>query len=107
MRIVVGVVLPVFALLLLAAHFFRAGQLPLAVLSCGLIALAFIRRPWAATVLQVSLWLGTLEWVRTAWLIAARRAAEGQPYARMLVILGLVAALTLLAALTFRQKRVH
>jgi hypothetical protein len=104
MRIAAMMTLPALALLLLAAHFFRAGLLPLAALSFGMIALLFVRRPWAATALQVALCLGTVEWLRTAWLIAARRVAEGQPYARMLVILGSVAAFTLLAALAFRRE---
>ena len=105
MRIAAVIALPALALLLLAAHFFRAGLLPLAALSVGSIGLLFVRRPWAATALQAGLWLGTLEWLRTAWLIAARRAAEGQPYARMLFILGAVAAVTLLAALVLRHEK--
>jgi len=48
MRIAAMMTLPALALLLLAAHFFRAGLLPL-----------------------VALCLGTVEWLRTAWLIAA------------------------------------
>ena len=105
MRRVVVIALPALALLLLAAHFFRAGLLPLSVLSVGLTGLLFVRHPWAATALQAALWLGTLEWLRTAWLIAARRAAQGQPFARMLVILGAVAAVTLLAALVLRHDK--
>lgn len=91
---------PGLALLLLAAHFFRAGLVPFAGLSAALVVLLFVRAPWAARVLQVALAVGTLEWLRTAWIFAAARAAADQPYARLLVIIGTVAVLTALAAWT-------
>jgi hypothetical protein len=47
---------------------------------------------------QFALAVGTFEWLRTAWVFAAARAAADQPYARLLVIIGTVAALTALAA---------
>ncbi len=90
--------LPGLALLLLAAHFFRAGLVPLAGLSAALVVLLFVRAPWAARVLQVALAVGTIEWVRTAWVFAAARAAAEEPYARLLGIIGTVAAVTALAA---------
>ena len=90
--------LPALALLLLAAHFFRGGQVPLAAISCGLIALVFVPRRWAALLLRAALALGSIEWLRTAWILFERRALAGQPYTRMLVILGAVAAFTAVAA---------
>lgn len=96
--------LPVLALLLLGAHFFRAGLVPLTVVCLGLIALLFVRARWAWLALQSSLWLGTLEWLRTAWVFAAARAESGQPYARLLLILGAVALVTALAALAVRTR---
>ncbi len=98
MRPVLHMLLPALALLLLAAHFFRGGLFPLAAISFGLIALVPVSRPWAALLLRTALALGTLEWLRTAWDLAGRRALAGQPYARMLLILGAVAALTVVAA---------
>lgn len=89
---------PGLALLLLAAHFFRAGQVPFAGLSAALVVLLFVRTPWAARVLQIALAAGTLEWLRTAWVFSAARATADQPYARLLVIIGTVAALSALAA---------
>ena len=98
MRRVLRMLLPALALVLLAAHFFRAGLLPLAALSFGLVALLFVPRPWAALLLRTALALGSIEWLRTAWDLAERRALAGQPYTRMLLILGAVAALTVVAA---------
>jgi len=89
---------PGLALLLLAAHFFRAGLMPFAGLSAALVVLLFVRAPWAARVLQVALAVGALEWLRTGWVFAAARAAADQPFTRLLVIIGTVAALTALAA---------
>jgi hypothetical protein len=68
------------------------------------LALLFVRTPWAARVLQVALAVGTLEWLHTAWVFAAARAAADQPYARLLVIIGTVAALTALAAWTIGSR---
>jgi hypothetical protein len=87
------------ALLLLSAHFYRGGTYVLAAASFALIAFVFVSRPWAARVLQVLLFAGALEWLRTAWVLAEHRAAMGQPYLRMVVILGAVAAVTAIAAL--------
>jgi hypothetical protein len=96
--------LPAFALLLLGAHFFRAALVPLTVVCLGLIALLFVRARWAWISLQVALAIGALEWLRTAWEFASMRAAMGQPYTRLLVILGGVAVVTALAGLVLRTS---
>jgi hypothetical protein len=90
--------MPGLALLLLGAHFFRAGSAPLAGLCAALVTLLFVRAPWAARTVQVALAIGTLEWLRAAWVLATARAAVDQPYARLLVILATVAMLTAVAA---------
>jgi hypothetical protein len=60
-------------------------------------------------VLQVALAVGTIEWLRTAWVFAAARAAAELPYARLLAIIGTVAAVTALAAWAIgrRAGRLH
>jgi hypothetical protein len=68
------------------------------VLCVLLTALLSVRAAWAVRVLQAALVLGALEWLRTAWVFAAARAAQGQPYGRLLAILGSVAIVTALAA---------
>ena len=45
-----------------------------------------------------------IEWLRTMYEIAQIRALHGQPYGRMLAILGVVAAVTFCSALLFRSK---
>ena len=86
------------AALLLAAHFFRGGATVAAGLALGLGALAFLRLRWARRLLQAGLVLGVLVWLYTAWVLASGRAAHGQPYGRLLLIIGAVAALTALGA---------
>ena len=101
---VAALLLPGLALLLLGAHFFRAGLLPLTALCVVLAGLLFVRSPWVPRVLQVVLALGALEWVRTAWTFASARAVAGLPFGRLLVILGVVAAVTALAVLLLRSS---
>jgi hypothetical protein len=100
-------VLPSIAAILLAAHFYRAGQLALAVLATGALALLAVPRPWAARALQVALLAGALEWLRTLALFASTRMAAGQPYLRLTLILGVVAAFTAASAAVFQQSAVR
>jgi len=97
----------VLSLLLLAAHFSRAGLLPLSLLSLALITLVFIPRRWAALTLQVVLVLGALEWVRTIVVLVQARMDAGMPAARMAIILGCVVLVTLGAAVLFRTSRLR
>jgi hypothetical protein len=53
--------------------------------------------------LPVVLSLGALEWVRTLYELAQVRAALGQPFTRMMIILGIVAAVTFCSALLFQS----
>jgi hypothetical protein len=68
------------------------------------MGLLFVRNPRSARALELVLVLGVLEWLRTAWIFASARVAMGQPYGRLLVILGSVAAVTLVAALLLRSR---
>lgn len=92
------------SILVLGAHFLRFGNWIGVFAAILLIALLFLRRPWVARLMQVVLVLGTLEWLRTMYELASMRALQGQPYGRMLVILGIVAAVTLCSALLFESK---
>jgi hypothetical protein len=100
----------VLSLVILGAHFMRYGNSIGVIGSLAFIALLFVRRPWVARLMQVVLILGALEWVRTLYELAQVRAAHGQPFARMIVILGVVAGVTFCSALLFRSpalKRIY
>jgi hypothetical protein len=98
---------PLLAGLALAAHFYRAGAVGAvaAVVAVGLLGL--VKRPWAAWTLQVGLALGAIEWVRTLLRLVGARRAMGQPAGRLTIILGSVAAVTLLSVLAFWTPRMR
>jgi hypothetical protein len=94
----------VLSLIVLGAHFLRYGSFVGVVAALLLIALLFLRRSWVPRVMQAVLVLGTLEWLRTMYEIAQIRALHGQPFGRMVVILGIVAAVTFCSALLFQSQ---
>ncbi len=93
----------VLSLVILGAHFMRYGNLIGVFGALVLIALLFVRQSWVARLMQVVLILGALEWVRTLYELAQARAVHGQPFTRMIVILGVVAAVTFCSALLFQS----
>ncbi len=100
--------IPVFiSLLLLASHFLRYGNILFMALSLSVIPLLAIRKKWVVLLVRILLFLGTLEWVRTIWTLAAIRMEFGKPYLRMAIILGGVALFTFLSAFVFNSKRLR
>jgi asparagine N-glycosylation enzyme membrane subunit Stt3 len=99
--------LPMLACLLLAAHFYRAGWLPLAVVSVLLPLLLAVPRAWAARAMQLALAIGAIEWLRTLAEFTAVRISMGQPYGRLVAILLAVALFTAASALVFRSARLR
>jgi len=100
----------VLSLVILGAHFMRYGDSVGVIGSIALIALLIVRRPWVARLMQIVLILGALEWVRTLYELVQVRAAHGQPFIRMVVILGIIAAVTFCSALLFQSpamKRIY
>jgi len=96
---------PVLSLLVLGAHFYRAGQPALVLLMAALAALVFVKRPWAARAIQAALLLGAVEWVRTALRFIEIRQDLGRPWIRLALILAAVTLLTALSALVFETRR--
>lgn len=94
----------VLSLVALGAHFLRFGHWIGGIASVALVALLAVRRPWVPRLMQVVLVLGAVEWLRTLHGLAQVRSAMGQPYVRMTVILGAVAAMTFLSALLFQWR---
>lgn len=89
----------VISAVLLAAHFYRAGGLFLTAICLAAPFLLLARRTWAVQALQVALFIGAAEWIRTAVTIGSVRNAMGHSSLRMFLILGGVALFTSLAAL--------
>jgi hypothetical protein len=87
--------------LVLAAHFFRDGNLYLMMAAFAAPLLLLPRRTWATRLLQVFLVLGALEWVRTTLQIQAIRMDQGRDWQRMAAILYSVAAFTVASSLVY------
>jgi hypothetical protein len=99
-------IFPALGFLVLAGHFFRAGNLPVFALALLFLPLLFVRRRWAARTLQGGLAIGVVEWIRTLAAFAGQRRAMGMPYTRLAIILGGVALATAACLLVFRSGRV-
>ena len=84
---------------LLGAHFYRAELLPLVILSLSLPFLLMIRNNAALRLIQICLILGSLEWLRTMYVLILDRQQFDQPWIRLAIILGIVALLTGLSGL--------
>jgi hypothetical protein len=97
--------LPVgLSLLVLAAHFYRAGNSLLFGGALLVLMLTAVPARWAARTIQAVLLVGTAEWIRTAARLVAQREAEGRPHIRLAIILGGVALASALSALLFRTR---
>lgn len=93
----------VLSLVILCAHFMRYGNTIGVFGSILMVALLIVRRPWVARLVQVVLVLGGIEWLRTLYELVQVRAAHGQPFTRMIVIIGVVAAVTFCSAAIFQS----
>ncbi|QLA21710.1 4Fe-4S binding protein [Desulfolutivibrio sulfoxidireducens] len=93
------------ALLLLAAHGLRFGDMGLLCACLGCAALLFTRWAFARTVCLVALAAGSLLWVDTALTLTAVRRGMGEPWLRLALILGGTAAFTLASGLLLATRR--
>lgn len=93
----------ILSLLLLGAHFSRHNLSLLIVVPLVLLGLLFLCEPWVARLVQWVLVLASLEWLRTAVVLALQRQDQGMPWARSAVILGAVCVFSLASALVFRS----
>jgi len=94
----------IMSMLLLAAHFYRAGHLILVVLIAASPLLLLIRALWIVRLIQVALILGGIEWIRTTIRLVLMRQTHNLPWERLAIILGSVAAFTILSSLVFKFK---
>ena len=94
----------VLSLVVLGAHFMRYGSTLGVIGAAGLIILLFVRQWWVARLVQIALVLGAIEWLHTLYEMLQLRMAFDQPYMRLVLILGIVIAVTLASALLFQAK---
>jgi hypothetical protein len=99
---------PVLSFLVLGAHFLREGAIFLTAACAALAVAVFWRDSRVTRLLQGALVLGTLEWLWTAFVLVQQRAGDGRPWARMAIILGVVALVTaasVVAVEVLRRRR--
>ena len=94
----------IFSFLILSAHFSRAGSTLLTIIFLLLSLLLFIKKVWVVRIIQIFLIIGSIEWIRILFVYVNERQAIGEPYLRLVIILGVVAIFTGLSALIFRNK---
>ena len=102
---IIRIVLIVLSFVVLAAHFSRAGADIIAGLVLLFPLLLLVRRPWADWTLRTVLVLGGLEWLRTLVQLVGERRAASEGWARLAIILTVVALVTFLAAWAVRPGR--
>ena len=96
----------VLSALVLAAHFLRRGQVFPCALCLAAAALVFVRRAWVPRALQAFLVLGAALWLALLPAMVRERIHDGEPWARLVAILGGVAAVALAAALLMKSQLV-
>jgi hypothetical protein len=96
-----------FSVLALAAHFLRTGPMILAMLCLFVPLTLFVRRMWALRLVQLVLLLGAAEWLRTLNALVQNRQAQGEPWLRLVIILGAVAAFSAGSVFILQAKKVR
>jgi len=94
----------VVAALLAAAHFLRAGDTMLLVLSLVAPLLFRYRRRWSLILLQLMAYCAAANWILVAARIVEQRQLSGTPWTTAAIILGGVAAYTCLAGLLLNSR---
>ena len=100
--------LPVFiSILLISAHFQRAGYSIMAILCLLAPGMLFFTNRWPPRVLQVLLILAALEWARTLVHLVQLRMEYGMDWGRLAIILGCVTLWTAASALIFQHREIR
>jgi len=94
------------AALLLAAHFLRSGNLLLLALCLAAPALFLYRKRSSLLVLQGLAYCAAGTWITVAIQLAQTRQHLGQSWTVAVIILGTVAALTLMAGLLLNSRAI-
>ena len=94
------------ALLLLGAHFLRIGYLTLVGISLLMMVPLFISRSWAQRLVQGVLLAGAVLWGLVLAQKVHLRLLFGEPWLRLLFILGAVALFTVWSAWLLRPRKV-
>jgi hypothetical protein len=98
MKPALALTLVILSALLLGAHFLRSAQYVWVAASLLTPALLLTRRAWAVRVVQAALLAAAGVWGMTAADTVAQRLEAGEPWIRLVVILGAVALVAVAGA---------
>lgn len=99
--------LSILCSIFLTLHFFRMGLLIFTVISLSIIPLLFIRRRWSYITINIIVFLGTLDWIRTLFRIIGERIKDGKPWFVAFIILSIVILINLATLVIFRKKDIR
>jgi hypothetical protein len=94
----------IFSFLILSAHFSRGDLFVFSIIFLFIPLLLFIKNGWVVRTIQILLICGSIEWVRSLFIYISQRQTMGEPYLRLVIIIGIVALFTGLSALVFRNS---
>ncbi|MDL2290951.1 hypothetical protein LJC09_02450 [Desulfovibrio sp. OttesenSCG-928-F20] len=84
--------------LLLGAHFYRAGEYGITACAGGVLLFLCLRSAWKRHAVALFLLWGMLEWLHSAYFLAVMRHHMGLPWLRAVAILSVIAIITGFAA---------
>ncbi len=93
--------------LLISAHFQRAGLTAVALLCLGIPFILILKHPFSVRIVQFSLFLATVEWLRTLFSYISYYNELGVSWVRLACILMVVVLLTLCSLFIFEKKGVR
>lgn len=99
--------LSILCSIFLTLHFFRMGLLIFTVISLSIIPLLFIRRRWSYITINIIVFLGTLDWIRTLFRIIGERIKDGKPWFVAFIILSIIILINLATLVIFRKKDIR
>jgi hypothetical protein len=98
------IILLIIAWILLGAHFLRDNNLIVAIVCLLVPLLLLVKKRWVLLLLQILTYVGVVIWLNTTYSIVQERISLGDPWIRVVVILGGVALFTTLAGLLLNSK---
>lgn len=93
-------------IILLAAHFSRAGSDLLAVMSLFIPLLFLVKQKWVILTLEIVAYLASVIWLYGAYAYIQIRIATGDDWMRLLIIMGSVALYTAWTGFFLRSEKI-
>lgn len=94
----------ILSLLVTAAHFLRYNNLIIIGIIAILILLLLVKHKISARLVQLGLFLATVEWVGTAHMLISYRLDYDMPWVRLSAIMGFVILFTFASIFIFKTK---